>query len=180
MKSIFFVLLLVSSIVFLTAYNQEIDLPLKSKSQEFGWKAVYKHDDNGKPVSGSLDSLIAGIRNGYQVRVGWGWERKLGDSTVRLEHIAEPLFLTIIQEKNVSVVIDAHPLLKSYLDIQQQKFGEGGHFWQCVLTTQGSFNAQVHNRSTGELVKDWPQKHRMTWFLEYPSHHRLPAKKLFE
>ncbi len=90
--------------------------------------------------------------------------------------MSEPLFLTIIQEKNVSVVIDAHPLLQSYIDIDSQRFGIGGHIWQCVLTTKGSFNAQVHNRSTGELIRDWPQKHKMTWFLEYP----IPIKERTE
>ncbi len=145
-----------------------------------GWKAVYKHDEYGNPLEGSMDSLIAGIRNGYDLRVGWGWQRERGDSVLRLEHIAEPLFLTIIQEKDVSIVIDAHPLLTSYIDVGKQKFGEGGHIWQCVLTTKGEFNAQVHDRSTGELINDWPQRQRMTWFLDYPSQPKANRKPLFD
>ena len=136
--------------------------------REFGWKAVYKHDENGEQIKGSLDSLIAGIRSGYSVRVGWGWEKEIGDSIVRLEHMATPIFLTILQEKEVSVVIDAHPLLQSYIELGSQRFREGGHTWQCVLTTKGTFNAQVHHRATGELIRDWPQRQRMTWFLDYP------------
>ena len=145
-----------------------------------GWKSVYQNDENGIRLSGSIDSLIAGIRNGYDVRIGWGWEKEIADSILRLEHMAEPLFLTIIQEKNVSVIIDAHPLLQSYIDADSQKIGKGGHIWQCVLTTKGTFNAQVHNRSTGELIKDWPQNHKMTWFLEYPIHSSKNNKPLFE
>lgn len=140
---------------------------LKNNSKS-GWKAVYKHDESGKQIEGSIDSLIAGIRNGYDIRVGWGWEKQLGDSIVRLEHFAEPIFLTIIQEKNVSVIIDAHPLLASYVDISNQKIAEGGPIWQCTLTTTGEFNAQVHDRASAELIRDWPQRQRMTWFLEYP------------
>ncbi|MEM8765556.1 MAG: hypothetical protein AAGD88_17205 [Bacteroidota bacterium] len=146
---------------------------------ESGWKAVYQNDENGNYLKGNLDSLIAGIRNGYDVRIGWGWEKQLGDSILRLEHMAEPLFLTIIQEKDVSIVIDAHPLLQSYIDITDQKIGEGGHIWQCVLTTKGTFNAQVHNRSTGELIKDWPQKQKMTWFLDYPENSKESNGPLF-
>ena len=147
---------------------------------ESGWKVVYKHDEYGNPMEGSIDSLIAGIRNGYDLRVGWGWQRELGDSILRLEHMAEPLFLTIIQEKNVSIVIDAHPMLASYIDIGNQKIREGGHIWQCVLTTKGEFNAQIHNRSTGELMKDWPQRQRITWFLDYPSKLKTNRKPLFD
>ena len=157
--------------------NHEVQ---KTKPIDSGWKSVYKHDENGNPMNGNIDSLIAGIRNGYDVRVGWGWQRMLGDSILKLEHLAEPLFLTIIQEKNVSIVIDAHPLLHSYVDIDSQKFGEGGHTWQCVLTTKGTFNAQVYNRSTGELLKDWPQKHKITWFLEYPDNAQINNKPLYD
>lgn len=133
-----------------------------------GWKAVYKHDENGNRISGSLDSLIAGIRGGYEVRVGWGWEKALGDSIARLEHMAEPLFLSIIQEKDVSVVIDPHPLLSSYLKLGDQTMRDEYVIWQCVLTTKGEFNAKIFDGATGELVRDYPQTHRMTWFLEYP------------
>lgn len=133
-----------------------------------GWKAVYMHSENGQSIDGNIDSLIAGIRKGYAMRIGWGWEKQLGDSILKLEHVAEPLFTSIIQGKSVSVIIDPHPLLKSYVHSQAQTIGEGGHIWQCVLTTSGTFNAQVFHRSTGELINDWPQRHRMIWYLEYP------------
>ena len=138
-----------------------------------GWKAVYKHDEHGNAVAGDIETLIDGIRRGYAVRVGWGWEKEITGSLVKLEHMAEPLFLTIIRQEHVSVVIDAHPLMESYIDVDKQAFREGGHIWQCVLTTQGTFNAKVYNRATGELIRDWPQRQLMTWFLEYPA--RSPA-----
>jgi hypothetical protein len=160
--------------------KQQTQKAAESESIGSGWVAAYKHDENGNPLEGSIDSLIAGIRNGYDVRVGWGWQKELGDSIVRLEHIAKPLFLTIIQEKSVSIIIDAHPLLASYIDSGNQKIAEGGHTWQCVLTTKGEFNAKVHHRSTGELIKDWPQRQRMTWFLEYPYSKAMNRPPLFE
>lgn len=145
-----------------------------------GWKAVYKHDKNGNPVSGSIDSLITGIRNGYNLRVGWGVKVEREDTVITIEHMAEPLFLTILQESEVSIVIDAHPLLESYWRIEAQQFREGGHIWQCVMNTTGTFNARVFNRSTGELVRDMPQQHRMTWFLQYPGNSIPKAEPLFE
>ena len=133
------------------------------------WRAVYKNDQNGETVSGNIDTLIAGIRAGYDVRVGWGWQREQGDSTLSLEHIATPIYMSIIQEKHVSAIIDAHPLLESYRDIDKQRFGAGGHTWQCILTTKGTFNAQVYDRVADTLLNDWPQKHTITWFLDCPA-----------
>lgn len=159
--------------------NQEPS-KLDISPNEPGWQVVYSHDEYGNLRDGSIDSLINGIRNGYQLRVGWGWEKELGDSLVKLEHLAEPLFLSIIQETDISVVIDAHPLLASYVEVRDQKFHVGGHIWQCVLTTQGTFNAQVHNRESGELLKDWPQRQAMTWYLDYPPGPGGSGKPLFK
>ncbi len=147
---------------------------------ESGWKSVYKHDEKGQPIAGDIDSLIQGIRNGYDVRIGWGWERQLGDSVLRLEHVATPLYLSVIQDKNVSAIIDPHPLLESYIAIDKQTFGEGGHIWQCIMTTRGTFNAQVYDRVTGQLIKDWPQRHKMTWFLEYPQRAQKANPPLYQ
>jgi hypothetical protein len=146
-----------------------------------GWQAVYKHDENGNPLAGTMDALIDGIRRGYSVRVGWGWEHEIEGTMVRLEHMAQPLFLTVIQEQHVSIVIDAHPLLQSYFDIKKQSMQVSGHIWQCVLTTQGTFNAKVYNRATGELVRDWPQRQIMTWFLEFPAtSSESPVRPLYD
>ena len=180
MKQIYNILYSLCILGIFSSCNQVTQDSGNKEVSTYGWKSVYKNDENGNRLSGNIDSLIAGIRNGYDVRVGWGWEKELADSILRVEHMAESLFLTAIQEKDVSAIIDAHPLLQSYIDADNQSFGEGGHIWQCVLTTKGTFNAQVHNRSTGELMKDWPQRHKMTWFLEYPNNRSLTNGPLFE
>jgi len=174
---IFFILFMLGIIQSCNDSKNSMD---NSDIEEFGWKKVYKHDKNGHPISGSKDALIAGIRNGYSLKVGWGLSVEREDTTIRIEHIAEPLFLTIIQEKEVSIVIDAHPLLQSYWRIENQQFKEGGHIWQCVLNTTGAFNAQIYHRSTGELIRDFPQQHRMTWYLDYPKGGKLENEPLFE
>ncbi len=140
----------------------------KQSDNYSGWTAVYAHDENGKPTFGTIETLLNGLRKGYSVKIGWSWTRTISDSTVTLEHFAEPIFVTLIQEKNVSVIINAHPLLKNYIDIGKQHFDNPKNIWQCVLTTQGTFNAIVYDQSTGALVKDWPQRQKMIWYLEYP------------
>jgi len=160
MKPILFVLL-----IFIGSYCFGQATVNSSKS---GWTAVYSHDENGKGTFGDKQNLIKDLRKGYSLRVSWSWTRQVGDSLVTLEHFADPIFVTIIQEKNVSAIINPHPLLKSYLDISQQQFDKPTNTWQCILTTKGTFNAVVYSQSTGEIIKDWPQRHKMTWYLEYP------------
>ncbi len=135
-----------------------------------GWQLAFKHDREGNPIAGSKEDLIQAIRSGYSVRIGWGWEREVEGELLHLEHMATPLYLSIIKDEVVSAIIDAHPLLESYLDEQKQTFSEAGNYWQCIMTSQGTFNARVYHRGTGELLKDWPQRHILSWFVEYPTH----------
>jgi len=151
-------------------------------SNSSGWTAVYRHDPDGKAVEGDLNRLIDAVRQGYAIRIGWGWQRHRDGRTITLEHIATPVFLTVIDETHVSAVIDPHPLLEGYADIARQKPADPGQIWQCVLTTTGEFNARVFNWETGAVIRDWPQRQRMTWFVEYPpaGPPAQPARKLFQ
>jgi|GEM_PF-953920 len=159
-------LLLLVTLFFCNCQASEKEVKTTGSS---GWTLVYKHDKTGQKIAGDKAELIHAIRGGYSIRVGWGWERMREGSLLRLEHMATPIFLSVIQEKDIAAVIDAHPLLESYFDIQQQTFREEGHIWQCVLSTTGTFNAKVYHRATGELLRDMPQRHHMSWFVEFPS-----------
>lgn len=147
-----------------------------------GWTAVYRHDSDGQRVDGDIQHLIDAVRNGYAIRIGWGWQREIGGRTHTLEHIATPVFLTVIEEEHVSAVIDAHPLLERYPDLKRQKLAAPGQVWQCVLVTTGEFNARVFDWQTGANVRDWPQRQRMTWFVEYPpaGHAADRPRKLYQ
>lgn len=134
-----------------------------------GWTAVYRHDENGAAVTGSMAELKDAIRRGYNIRIGWGWIRERNGRTYSLEHTADPIFVTIFQEDHVSAVIEPHPLLDNYLDPEKQTFVDPGQIWQCVLVTTGAFNAKIFRRATGELIRDFPQRMSMTWFVEYPA-----------
>lgn len=155
--------------------------PTKKELPELGgWQKVYVHDKEGKGVFGEKQKLIDAVRQGYSVRVGWGWQRELGDSTLRLEHMAAPIFLSIIQEETVSAIIDGHPFLESYVHVDKQEFRDPHQLWQCVLTTKGTFNAKVFDLSSSSTLRDLPQQHRISWFVEYPSGKQIEPIKLFE
>lgn len=56
------------------------------------------------------------------------------------------------------------------------EFNDIGHFhlhvfprFNCVLSTTGTFNAKVYHRATGQLLRDMPQRHHMSWFVEFPA-----------
>jgi hypothetical protein len=53
------------------------------------------------------------------------------------------------------------------MDLSKQEFDNLAHTWQCILTTTGTFNAIVYSRSSGEIVKNWPHRQKMVWYLEY-------------
>lgn len=133
-----------------------------------GWTAVYQHDAAGAVLSGSIDRLIDAVRRGYSIRIAWGWRREVNGQVFALEHSADPVFVTILKEKQVSAVTEPHPLLENYLDPAKQRFADPGQVWQCVLVTTGEFNATIYRRDTGAIVRDFPQKMAMTWFVEYP------------
>ncbi|MEO1053094.1 MAG: hypothetical protein AAFX87_20840 [Bacteroidota bacterium] len=139
-----------------------------------GWRPVYKHSNEGDVLWGDKDALLDAIRKGYDIRIGWGAKGKK-DATIRIEHVVEPVFLSIIKEDVVSAVLDEHIALDSYIREDKQQFNDPKVTWSCVLTTEGTFNAVWYNRLTGEKVRDYPQKHTMTWYVEYP---KKPCKSI--
>ena len=63
-----------------------------------GWRLVYAVDSTGARLSGDKAVLLAAVRSGQPIRVGWGVAWKLPDGTAGgVEHVAEAAFLTIHQ-----------------------------------------------------------------------------------
>lgn len=145
-----------------------------------GWTPVYKHDKNGKPIGGKKADLLEAIRRGYDIRVGWGFQHPR-DKSKTIEHVVKPNFLGVSGGELVYATLDEHIALKAYLSVQNPEFKDPKVTWSCVLDTQGHFNAVWYDRATGKKVKDFPQRHVMTWFVHYPAK-RSSSKiwKLFE
>ena len=131
------------------------------------WKMIYKHDENGKAILGSKDSLIQAIRLGLPVRVGWGWQMK-GKS---MEHISDPIWMVVLNEQEVMVHLDPQVLSKvewDSLEVSYTNFDQLAHEWRVVLTIQGTFDAIWYDLEQHELVRHLPQQHIMSWFVQYP------------
>jgi len=141
------------------------------------WEILYKHNEKGQALQGSKQALIAAIRKGYDIKVGWGFQ-SAKDSSVRLEHIAIPHFLSIVKEQDVIAIIHEHGLLDSYLS-DTPKIRIPVQVWRCVLSTKGTFNAIYYPEDGSAPPKDFPQRHIMTWFAQAPAVQLEGSRPLF-
>lgn len=129
------------------------------------WEVALKTNKNGKPIEGSKAKLIQAIRNGKDIKIGWGSKGQ----TRSIEHLSEPIWLGILNEQEVMAklhpqllggTIDWENLTSNYSNtkVLQQE-------WRVVLTTKGSFDAIWYDRKGDTLIKHVPQQHPMTWFV---------------
>src|ERR1041385_6543958 len=69
------------------------------------WNLIYANDENGNRTSGDLRELIAAVRQGESIRIGWTIEHPVNKS-IRLEHYADAKFITIMNDSVVFAQID--------------------------------------------------------------------------
>ena len=128
------------------------------------WHIVYKHDGEGRPISGSKQALIDAVRAGQDIRVSWGL-RHPRDSIRSVEHTALPVFATVVNGSEVFVQVAEHVALADYWETKSQDVGDPRVSWVGTLGTTGRFNAVWYNRSTGTEVQRLPQRATMTWMV---------------
>jgi hypothetical protein len=128
------------------------------------WSIVYKHDAEGRPISGSKQALIDAVRAGQDIRVSWG-VRHPRDSIRSVEHTALPVFVTVVNGSEVFVQVAEHVAVADYWETKSQDVGDPRVSWVGTLGTTGRFNAVWYNRSTGTEVQRLPQRATMTWMV---------------
>ena len=119
------------------------------QSAPAGWRMVYAVDSAGKPTFGQKQDLLAAVRAGLPIRVGWGITWRLPDGTAGgVEHVAEATFLTIHQDE---VFAQIAPILGQAPDARSPAItlGIGGdRLWYALLDTTGRLQGQF--TSAGE------------------------------
>ncbi|UII77468.1 hypothetical protein LV716_06780 [Flagellimonas sp. HMM57] len=127
------------------------------------WHIVLKTDRDGSILKGSKQELINAIRNGQDLKIGWGGKRE----NLSIEHLSAPIWLAILNEKEVMAHLDPQVLshidwdslnvsYKDSIKLQQE--------WRVVLSTKSNFDAVWYDKKADTLIRRWPQKHIMTWF----------------
>lgn len=108
-----------------------------------GWRMVYAVDSTGKPTFGQKQDLLAAVRAGLPIRVGWGITWRLSDGTAGgVEHVADAAFLTIHRDE---VFAQIAPILGQAPDARSPAItlGIGGdRLWYALLDTTGRLQGQ--------------------------------------
>ena len=129
------------------------------------WQMVYKNDREGAALAGDKAKLVAAVRQGLPIRIAWGVQRS-GSPQRTVEHVAEPVFVTVVNEQEVFVQIPEHIAQTSYWDEELQDFDTPAVVWRGLLATTGRFMAVWYNRATGQTIRRSPQRVVMTWFAD--------------
>lgn len=147
------------------------DIPVRTlwcdaRPQLAGWSLAYRHDTQGKPLDGSKEALFAAIRAGRPVKIGWGAAINREGQSLSVEHLADPVFLTIMSQDHVVAQLPEHIAQRSYWNADNPFFEEGAVMWRGEMSTTGSFDAIWVHRGTGETMRRYPQRAALSWFVQ--------------
>jgi hypothetical protein len=129
------------------------------------WIPVYVNASDGTAEQGSKQSLIDAVRAGRPIQIGWGYSATSGDRPIQVEHIASPVFVSVIDGVHVVAQLQEHIAQKSYVDVKGAVFGSPEVMWRGLLSTTGVFDAVMVNRTTG-APRHMPQRARLVWFVQ--------------
>lgn len=128
------------------------------------WTIAFKSDKDGNTIAGSKKVLIDVIRNGGDVKVAWGFKGK----THSIEHLSEPIWLAILDEKEV--IAHLNPQVLSAIDWVNLKPNYADSTlaiqeWRVVISTKGDFDAIWYDRKENRVTERRPQDHPLTWMV---------------
>ncbi|TAI47421.1 hypothetical protein [Flagellimonas allohymeniacidonis] len=136
------------------------------------WRIVLKTDREGKVLKGSKQNLVNAVRNGADLKIGWGVKRE----DLSIEHLASPIWLAILSEQEVMAHLDPQVLSGINWGDLNASYKDSTLLhkeWRVVLTTKGDFDAIWYDRKVDSVIRRWPQKHSMTWFAKGDSKETL-------
>lgn len=150
-----------------------LSLVLTGCNNQPGWVNVLSHDKEGNVESGHIGDLISVIRQGCQLRVGWG-ARRAADATQTIEHLAEPVWVAVRNSENVEVQLDTFAINLGVMGEpieehpRRERFGgtDTAISWRANLKTDGTFEAVWYEHGTGDFVLRIPQRHPMRWYAD--------------
>jgi len=132
------------------------------------WRLAYRHDADGRPLAGTKRALFEAVRRGYPLRVAWGFSLEAG-KTIRLEHSAEPVFVSIVDDRDLFAQLPEHVGQASYHEADKVLFDKPSVMWRGLLGTTGVFDAVFVDRATGREVRRLPQRAGVSWFADAPA-----------
>jgi len=135
----------------------------KQEPTESTCHILYKNDKQGNTLLGSKQDLIAAIRAGADIKIGWGSKGK----NHSIEHLSVPIWLAVLDEKEVIAHLDPQMLSTVDWDMLSANYKDSTKLkeeWRVVITTKGEFDAVWYDKQNSTLIQRRPQRHVMTWF----------------
>lgn len=140
----------------ITMYGQQ------NAKHESAWGLVYANDENGNRLFGDIKNLIAIVRKGESLRIGWIIEHPTNKS-IRIEHFADAKFITIMSDSIVFAQIDPivgqTPSTKDRFITLKENIA-----WAFSASTLGNNDSLNLNTSTGEIVDHKSIRFGIKWF----------------
>ncbi|TXN37485.1 hypothetical protein FVB32_04145 [Flagellimonas hymeniacidonis] len=146
---------------------------VKQQPPSNDWQVVLKTDRDGSILKGSKQDLMNAIRNGQDLKIGWGSKR----TDLSIEHLSVPIWLAILSEKEVMAHLDPQVLSNIDWDSLNVNYMDSDKLqqeWRVVLSTKSNFDAVWYDKKADTLIRRWPQKHIMTWFVKGPVDKNAP------
>ena len=129
------------------------------------WEIAYKNDKDGNALVGSKQELINAIRLGVPVKIAWGGK----GSKHSIEHISEPIWIAILDEKEVIAHLEPQVLSVIDWDSLSAKYSDSSKLkeeWRVVISTKGEFDAIWYDKKENRQIKRIPQNHTISWFVK--------------
>jgi hypothetical protein len=139
-------------------------VPARSRAANGAWTLVYANDDRGRRVSGDIGNLIASVRRGDRIRIGWTIQSP-SNAANKVEHVADATFLTILSDDTVFAQID--PIVGQTPSVSDRFVTLKENVqWSFSASTRGEHDSMNRNVATGEVVDHQKFNAGIKWFAE--------------
>jgi hypothetical protein len=130
------------------------------------WRFVFANDDRGHDVQGSRAALLAAIRRGSPVRVGWS--ESSSSEKWSVEEFSDAGFTNIMGGRDVVAQLDPAVIQTNYVDATKAGVRSPVVEWHALMSTDGRFEAVMVDRETGRTTRRLVQRTRMHWYVFAP------------
>ncbi|AXT51237.1 hypothetical protein D1818_10515 [Aquimarina sp. BL5] len=132
-----------------------------------GWQVIYSNDNEGNALSGDIDNLKKAVRQGCEIRVGWGqyseYKKDGLTGVFAVEHTADAQFLTInkghVYAQLSRIMGQAPSRERHHINLVKT------HYWQSVLGTTGEMTQVYLDHSDVNKSDDYSDNVKVIWYV---------------
>jgi hypothetical protein len=151
---------------FATSCTSETSCGAAAPCGPSAWQFAFANDANGKDLGGSRSALLASIRRGSPVRVGWSETSSQQNWSV--EEFSDAGFTNIMSGRDVVAQLEPALIQTNYLDATRAGLRSPPVEWHAMMSTDGRFEAVMTDRETGKTTRRLVQRTRMNWYVFAP------------